>query len=390
MNATSNWVRVAYLAIAVLLAAAPVAHAAETKFPTEPQLNDGKRWRVAYYEGGPYIEYQNGLRAIVKGLMNLGWMPNARLPEQSGEETASLWKWLTNQRRSDYLEFVSDGHYSAAWEDSERPKVVSEVKKRLTERGDIDLVIAMGTWAGKDLAADDHDVPTIIVFASDPIAAGIIKSVEDSGRAHVHAVVDPTRYERQLKVFHEMVKFEKLGVAYEDSVDGRSYAAMESVNKAAQELGFQVVHCHTVSDIGDFELRKESVKKCFQELAEQVDAIYVTQQGGIAPDSIPELVEIVNEYHIPTFSQMGSDEVRYGFLASLSQSSMSYVGDFNAKTIAQVFNGAQPHQLVQLFEPPPKIAINLKTAEIIDFDPPIMLLGAVDEFFDDIEQPEGN
>ena len=45
-------------------------------------------------------------------------------------------------------------------------------------------------------------------------------------------------------------------------------------------------------------------------------------------------------------------------------------------------------QLGQAFEQPPKIAINLKTAELIGFDPPIVLLGAADEIFDTITKPE--
>jgi len=40
-----------------------------------------------------------------------------------------------------------------------------------------------------------------------------------------------------------------------------------------------------------------------------------------------------------------------------------------------------PNELDQLFEEPPKIAINLKTAELIGFDPPVIILGAADEIF---------
>ena len=43
-----------------------------------------------------------------------------------------------------------------------------------------------------------------------------------------------------------------------------------------------------------------------------------------------------------------------------------------------------PNELEQLFEEPPKIAINLKTAELVGFDPPVVLLGAADEIFEDI------
>ena len=96
------------------------------------------------------------------------------------------------------------------------------------------------------------------------------------------------------------------------------------------------------------------------------------------------MVEIANRNKIPTFSQSGAREVSYGILASLSRAGYKYVGRFHAETIAKVFNGAMPNQLNQLYEEPPKIALNLKTAEIIGFDPPIVLLGATDEFFDDI------
>ena len=55
--------------------------------------------------------------------------------------------------------------------------------------------------------------------------------------------------------------------------------------------------------------------------------------------------------------------------------------------MANVFNGAKPRQLPQVFEGPPKVAINLKTAQIIGFDPPMVLLGAADEIYKEIVNP---
>ncbi len=80
--------------------------------------------------------------------------------------------------------------------------------------------------------------------------------------------------------------------------------------------------------------------------------------------------------------------MKYGLLLSLSQAGFKYVGEFHAQTIAKILNGAKPNQLVQLFEEPPKIAINLKTAEIIGFNPPMVLLGATDEIFSEIVSPK--
>lgn len=351
-------------------------------FSTAPLLNEGQRWRVGYFEGGEYTDYQKVLIETVKGLMKLGWIEKTEIPEQQGEQTAQLWQWL-KQLPSDYIEFVPDAHYSAQWNEDVLESVTDKVIKRLNQH-DLDLMIAMGTWAGKALSNNRHHTPTMVLSTSDPLTAGIIKSIADSGYDHIHATVDPNRYDRQVRVFHDIFDFNNLGVAYEDSVNGRSYAAMDVIEKLSAERGFNIVRCHTVSDVTDMAEAEASVEKCFRELAPKVDAIYVTVQGGVNEQSIGTLVKIANDNGIPTFSQSGSDEVRKGFLLSLSQAGFRYVGEFHAQTFAKVFNGAQPNQLTQFFEEPPRMAVNLKTAEVVGFNPPLLLLGAADEVYRDI------
>ena len=372
----------------VFLLHIPVIAADQKEFSTNPHKKNGKKWRVGYYEGGEYIAYQQFLEEAIKGLMKLGWIENAKIPKWSGEQTKDLWSWLTNDIKSKYIEFVKNAHYSANWDDKLRVKTAESVIKRLNSKKDIDLIIAMGTWAGQDLANDKHHVPTIVLSASDAIGAGIVKSIEDSGRDHVFSRVDPYRYERQLRTFHDVVGFNTLGIAYEDTVAGRSIAALEKVEKVAKERKYKIVRCYTKDDVPDRKIAEETVKQCFQTLGKKnVDAIYATVQNGISSNSVSELVDMMNDYSIPTFSQLGSQEVEWGFLLSLSQASYKDVGEFNAKVIAKVFNGAKPRQLDQLFEAPPKIAINLKTAEIIGFNPPVDVMLAADEIYHDIETP---
>jgi ABC-type uncharacterized transport system substrate-binding protein len=356
-------------------------------FKTTPTLNKGKKWRIAYYEGGPYIDYQWIFAETIKALMKMGWIEPSQLPHLEGEETSGLWKWLATEAKSYYIDFVKDAHYNAKWEDDLRVKTVKTIIHRLNSKKDIDLLIAMGTWAGKDLANNKHTTKTMVVSASDAVGAGIIESVDDSGFDHVHAYVDPFRYQRQVKVFHDMIGFQKLGVAYENSVDGRSYAAIDMVEKVANERNFEIERCYAVSDIADVDRREKEYVDCFRRMAQKADAIYVTVHGGVSARSIPEIVEIANSHHIPTFSQSGSEEVRWGILASLSQAGFKYVGQFHAETFAKVFNGAKPRDLDQIFEEPKNVAINLKTAVAIGYDPPVDVLAAADEIFQEIASP---
>lgn len=354
------------------------------EFATTPLAKEGGKWRIGFYEAGEYIDYLTTLTATVKGLMDLGWVEKAEIPNFN--QTAELWGWLSADSRSKYLEFLKDAYYDAGWDNNVRKELSAKIIDRLN-RNEIDLMIAMGTKAAQDIANDKHQTPTVVLSASDPVASGIIKSMEDSGYDNVHARVDPVRYERQVNMFRDIIPFRKLGMAYRNDVAGRSYAALDKVEKVAKERNFEIVSCHVPLNLPIHE-EEEKLKRCFDELGKTADAIYVTEQTGINKRSIPELVKIANSHRIPTFSQHGSEDVRYGFLLSISQAGFKYVGEFHAQTMAKIFHGAKPRQLDQVFEDPPKIAINLKTAELIGYDPPVDVLGSADEIYQEIEVPK--
>ena len=97
---------------------------------------------------------------------------------------------------------------------------------------------------------------------------------------------------------------------------------------------------------------------------------------------------MANEGRVAAFSQLGSEEVRNGFLLSISRAGgFRPVGMFLAATMAKVFNGARPNQLEQVFEDAPNIAINLKTAEMVGFYLYAEVLAAADEIYREISLP---
>ncbi len=220
-----------------------VGFAADKKeYPTSPPAKIAKKWRIGYLEGGPWKDYQSSLIATVEGLSKLGWTEKIAIPRPKDiNDTGELWPWLAANVKSRHLEFAADAYYSNNWDKESRKKTKSLLLKRLNEERDIDLILAMGTWAGQDLANNSHSVPTIVGSTTDAVAAQIVKSVEDSGYDHVHAQLDPACYERQIRAFHDLLGFKKLGVPFEDSVTGRSYAAIEDIEKVAGERQFQII-----------------------------------------------------------------------------------------------------------------------------------------------------
>lgn len=385
--------RTLFVSLAVL---APAAHAQQTEpaqpqvatpepsavFPTTPMAKPGGgKWRLGYFESGDYSEYPRTLRVIVAGLQQLGWLTVPAIPD--GLNGRDMWTFLAKNAKSDTLQFVDDawwqpGNFDAA----RRPAVRQAITQRLSERRDVDLIIAMGTLAGQDMAMLGAPVPTVVASTSDAVGARIVKSVEDSGLDNLHARVQPERYQRQVRLFREIVPFKTLGLVYENSPEGRTYAAVPAVEQVAKEIGFEVRSCDAASNGIPVEEATKNAVDCYRKLSSQVDAMYVTVHRGITPATVGQVADVLRIAQVPSFAMLGSEQVRDGLLMSLAQADYSYVGLFHAETIARIFNGAKPRQLSQIWIDPAKIALNLDTARSIGFDPPVDILLAADEVYE--------
>jgi len=354
-------------------------------FPVTPQKNHGKKWRLGYLQGGSYNSYQTSLIALVEGLMGLGWIERQAIPQQENDkDTDKLWAWLASEVTSDYLEFCADAYYDSSWDKAQRPHTKADLIARLNTKKDLDLILALGTWAGQDMANNQHHTPTLVASTTDPVEGKIIKSAEDSGYDHIHAKIDPKRHERQVSLFYDFFKFKRLWVAFEDSEAGRAIGAIGNIETMSSELGFDFVPCF--ADFTDFSQGQAEahIAQCYAELAPKVDAVFIARHPGVSLKNMSNIVASLNEYKIPSFSQGLSDEVKHGALLSISVADFSGIGNFYATTIAKIFNGAKPRQLNQVFENSPKFAINMKTAKTIGYNPPVAILSAADEIYHEI------
>lgn len=366
------------------LSTIPAGAADKEHYAITPTTHHGRKWRIGYLEGGPYGNYPLNLKALVLALADIGWVEKVdHIPQEDETDTASMWQWISKNIKSNYLTFVADAYWSSNWDiKSLRIQNRSAVIKRLNTGKDIDLMLAMGTWAGQDLANNKHHIPTIVISSSDPLGAKIITSYQDSGFDHINARVDPTRYERQIRIFHDIIGFTRLGIVYEtDTVEGNTYAAISDVRKLAGESHFEIAVCHAPFSNVSKEDAFQAVLQCHRELAPKIDAFYMTVHRGVDRHGMSELLAPFFEYKVPTFSQSGSQEVQDGVLLSIARAGFKYIAAFHAQTIAKIFNGAKPRDLDQVFQDPSRIAINTKTAEIIGYDPPPEIINMADEIY---------
>lgn len=345
-----------------------------------------KIWRAIYLEGGPYSNYQHTLAHTARGLEKLGLIQNAEveIPNDS-ESTREMWEWLADNTTG-RIKFMRDGHYSAEWDADARPLLKEAIIERIRTRQDVDLIICMGTWAGLDMASEDLGVPVFSMSVTDAVAAGIVVSAEDSGKDNVHAQLEPGRFRRQLAMFHEIFKFKKLGVPYEDTPEGRNTCALSEIIAAAKELGIELVFATAPLDVPNEEVSYNNLKGCLDKLSQEADALYITY-NATPLHRYPSLMKSINASAIPSFAQAGPSAVEYGVLMSLAQASFDDIGQFEADAIAAVLNGKKAREVNQIFEPELGLAINLKSAMKIGWNPPLEVLSAVDVIYQQI--PEG-
>ena len=377
------------LTLLIIFGINPVGYSADMGSAMKPvKKSDGTRWRIGYMEGGPYHDYQSVLKAFIKQLAKTGWIEQAMFPKSVNDrETLTLWNWLCHDIKSDFLEFVPDAYWSADWDDQKRVQNKNDAIQRLNECKEIDLMLAFGTHAGVDLANNDHAVNTMLFSSADPIGSGIVKSASDSGYDHFHTRVDPYRYQRQLRLFHEIVGFKKLGVAFSDTRERRTYAALDDIHKVSKELNFQVIEC-AYSDIKAYsEEEKQALLDCHRKLAIQCDAFYVTFQNVVNNDNLRDLLKPFFEHKIPTFAQGRTFEVQQGVLMSLASMNFEDLAKFHVQIMTRILNGEKPRDIPQLYESKMEIAINLETAKKIGFHFPMDILAGAREIYENIGGP---
>lgn len=349
----------------------------------EPQKDLDKKIAIAYYQGGDYVNYPLVLKSVIKSLSNNGWLKPIDLSAQ--ESAKAIWDKLSHEAQSDYIFFKKDAFYNIEWDKSKRETVSKEFIKRLSSKKDIDMVFALGTWAGQDLANDKHSIPTFVMSVSNPITAGILQSATSSKFTQIHARVDEKRYKRQAEIFYKIVKFKTLGIVYEDTIQGRSYAALSDIELTAKKKGFKIKACKVSDKYSDI---KQKIIECYKKLAKTSDAIYITTHPAYKAKDLEAFISSVNKSKIPTFSQVGQSHVKYGALMSISRANFKYLGEFHAQVIGRSLNGALPSSQDFIFEEPMNLALNIETSTLIDWDIPLSVIAIADEIYQKTQTKE--
>lgn len=345
--------------------------------------NKGKKFRIAVVISGTYFEFSEAFRSMLNGFATIGWAREVDLHDI--KTTRELVEYTNSVKFSNYISFPDELFFNLKWGDN-----VSPMKSTLIDKvnaGETNLVIALGGIASGIFAdLKTYPVPVLVDAVTDPIAAGIVPKVEDSGKDFLTCRMAPEQFRRQVRLFYDVVKFKKLGIIYGDNESGLVYGAVADVEAVAKEKGFKIVRNTNVIE----DPPPDKIDVCIrmyldalEELCPRVDALYLGASAGMTEGDVSAIVAIINKHKKPAFALEGSIRVKAGILFGISMSGQVRAGIYNAKKMISIFHGESPRNLPQLFENIPSIAINLKTASIIEYDVPIDIIASSDEVYID-------
>src|SRR5262245_31317941 len=100
----------------------------DNEYSLSPKAPRGERWRIGYYEGGQYADYEAILKATVRGLIKLGWMEPLDMAQENDPVPGAFWAYLSKNAKSQFIEFVPDGYHAAGnFDPAKRPVVRTEL-----------------------------------------------------------------------------------------------------------------------------------------------------------------------------------------------------------------------------------------------------------------------
>ena len=362
-----------FLCISLMLLSLQSAHALKPL-----RAPDGSPARVALVISGEYSVYQKMLQAIARGLSQIQVIENGNPPIPLGtEDLTPVWQWLVDNAGGDDIQFLKDGIYDYQWGRVNQQEVTNKLLERLKTKKDVELIIVMGTPASREAIAHIKDIPLLIYVSTNAVTSGLVKSAEDSGQDNVHALIEPDRFVRQVRIFREIFGFQRLGFAY--TIGQERQYELSAVSKACRDRDVDFFTCEYANDKKDTGKTLDRALACVQHLLEtnEVDAIILPHYNR-PPMRKGDLPDYLIRNGIPAFSVSSSqDFISEGLLMGLDHSNLNEQGLFEANVIRQILRGVKPRKISQIYSPRRTLVVNLTTAMMLGWNIPYDLFSSI-------------
>ncbi|MGH6925990.1 MAG: ABC transporter substrate-binding protein [Propylenella sp.] len=225
-----------------------------------------------------------------------------------------------------------------------------------------DVIVAISTPSAQAVAAATTDIPLVFSAVTDPLAAGLVNSVEAPG-ANVTGVSDMAPIGDHIALIREIApNVKRLGVLYNPG-EANSVSSLASVLDEAGAVGIEVIEGPAT--------KSADVQAAARSLVGKVDAIYVPTDNTIV-SALESALGVAAEAKLPVFAA-DTDSVARGALAAVGFNYFD-VGVETAAIVDRVLKGDAPGTIPVIFASGTDLHVNKSTAAAIGITIPQAVL----------------
>jgi outer membrane protein len=262
------------------------------------------------------------------------------------------------------------------WEKEEIERAVD----KLLADPEVDLVITLG-YLGTNYVCHKEKLPKPVVapIVADARLQNLPLKDGASGVKNLCYIDSFVSFERDIKVFREMVPFRNLVVL-------ASRSTLESIPWLEKKFR-QTAHEYTIDmDIVPVEF---SADRALAALPAETDAVYLLPNSQFTPGEFRKLVYGMILRKLPSFSMLGRDDVEAGVLASVApKDQFLRITRRIALNVQRILLGEDASTLKVAFPLGEKLTINMATGRAIGFYPSWSALTEADLLNEKVERVE--
>ncbi|WP_320169911.1 ABC transporter substrate-binding protein [Maridesulfovibrio sp.] len=170
-----------------------------------------------------------------------------------------------------------------------------------------DLVLTITTPSSQAVAQKIKDIPIVFTGVTDPVAAGLVKSLMQPGK-NITGMTDMSPVLRQVELIREFLpEIKTIGTIY-NSGEANSVVLTDLLKKVCKDFGIKVEEASVANSSGVYQAAKSLVGKC--------QAIYIPVDNTVV-SGLEAAIKVCRQNKLPLFSA-DTDSVKRGTVAALA------------------------------------------------------------------------
>ncbi|CCO24301.1 ABC transporter substrate-binding protein [Maridesulfovibrio hydrothermalis] len=231
-----------------------------------------------------------------------------------------------------------------------------------------ELILAITTPSSQAVAQKIKDIPILFTGVTDPVAAGLVKSLMQPGK-NITGMTDLSPVLRQVELIKEFIPGVKtIGTIY-NAGEANSVVLTSILKDVCKDFGIKVEEASIANSSGVYQAAKSLVGKC--------EAIYIPLDNTVV-SGLEAAIKVCRQNKLPLFSA-DTDSVRRGTVAALA---LDYyrMGMQTADMAARILSGnAKPIDMPVESLQNLRLFINEKAAAQMGVEIPSHVMDRADE-----------